>query len=327
MTIGESSKGNLLQTYSLVIPVYNNSGSILELFTQIHSIAESLDGTLELVFVNDGSWDDSEKLIKEHLSNSSYLWRFIAHSRNFGAFVAIQTGFRFATGDYIAFMAADLQEPPKLLIEIFSTLQSKTSQIVVGTRASREDPWLSKLMSQAFWVLYKRYINQSIPTGGVDVFGCNKEVAQILNALPERNTSLIGLLYWIGFDIEEVHYARQKRRHGKSGWTFKKKTKYLTDSIFTFSNLPIRLLNLIGFLGITASFSIGLIVLILKLNSQISNPGYASIVLLITGSTSLILLGLGVLGGYIYRVFENVKGRPSSIIKENSFNKGYLKGS
>jgi len=173
---------------------------------------------------------------------------------------------------------------------------------------------MSKLLAGLFWGLYRRYIQTEIPKGGVDVFACNREVRDCLLQLNENNSSLVGLLFWVGFRRVYVPYQRRARESGVSAWTFAKKLRYLGDSIFSFSDLPIRLLLRLGILGMILSIFLTITVIGLSVLGEIKVPGYAPTVLLVMFFGALNALGLGIIGGYVWRTFENTKNRPSYII-------------
>src|SRR6185369_8307223 len=135
---------------------------------------------------------------------------------------------------------ADLQEPPELVIEFARILRAGEADVCFGVRSRRSDPWLSELASGAFWGLYRRFVIHEMPPGGVDIFGCNRTVRDHLLALPEINTNLIALLFWLGFRRKFVSYHRRPRLEGRSAWTLSKKLKYCFDSIFNFTDLPVQ---------------------------------------------------------------------------------------
>ena len=303
-----------MSTFSLVIPVYNNADSLSRLLPACEQLAGELGGDLELVFVVDGSPDASHQLLQQQLPRARFTSRLVLLSRNFGSFAAIREGLRAAHGRYFAVMAADLQEPPELVLSFFRALASEPVDLVLGTRSGRADPPLSRLASGIFWWIYRRVIEPQMPPGGVDVFGCNRAFRDRLLSLPESNSSLVGLLFWLGYRRKLIAYARQPRLSGKSGWTLKKKVKYLFDSLFAFSDLPIRLLAFFGALGLVTSGVLSIVVLIAKLLGQVAVPGYAATVLILTFFSGLNSFGLGVIGSYVWRTFENTKGRPLAIV-------------
>src|SRR4051794_9246198 len=173
---------------------------------------------MEGVFVVDGSPDGSLLLLRRMLGERAFASQLVAHSRNFGSFAAIRTGFAAADGDFVAAMAADLQEPVELVEQFFALLSTGEYDVAVGTRAGREDPRTTMLLSRVFWSLYRRNVHKEMPAGGVDIFGCTRQVADQLVALDEAHSSLVGLLYWLGFRRVEVPYRRAPRGEGKSGW-------------------------------------------------------------------------------------------------------------
>jgi hypothetical protein len=211
-------------------------------------------------------------------------------------------------------MAADLQEPPELARDFFHLLASEPVDVVVGTRENRNDPIRSKLTAGIFWSLYRWFVLPELPIGGVDVFGCNQVFRDHLIALEELNTSLVALIFWIGFRRKAVPYVRRVRRYGKSAWTFSRKLRYLSDSIYAFTDLPIRLLFLAGSAGLIISVVLGAIIVISRLTDRILLPGYSATLLTIIFFGALNTFGLGIIGAYTWRAFENTKHRPRYIV-------------
>lgn len=298
---------------TLVIPVYKNEGSISTLLDVVTQLDQALNSDFEVIFVVDGSPDHCNELLEAALPEQSFKSTLILLSRNFGSFMAIRTGLQHGCGDRYAVMAADLQEPPELVLEMNRILCAEPVDVVVGVRESRNDPLLSRLASQMYWNMYRRYIVSEMPPGGVDVFGCNKAFLNVLLTLEERHSSLVAQIFWLGFRRKIVPYKRLKRQHGKSAWVFRKKVNYLLDSVFSFSDLPIRLLIRVGGGGSILALLVGLIVFFAKLNGIINVPGYTMTMLVISLLGSLNLLGLGIVGSYAWRAYENTKHRPLAI--------------
>ena len=302
---------------SIVIPVYRNEESIPDLIASLSIVAHraklDFDCATEVVVVVDGSPDGSYSVLAKALSVSPFASQLLLHSRNFGSFAAIRTGLQAATGNYFGVVAADLQEPPELILQFLEKLSTEQCDVVVGCRENRQDPLLSRASSNLFWELYRRFVIPEIPKNGVDVFGCNKVFREHLISLGENNTSLIGLIYWLGFKRCEVAYVRRLRPHGKSAWTLKKKINYLLDSIFSFSDLPIKLLSLFGLFGVIISLVLGVGILSAKFFGNITVPGYAATALTVIFFGALNSLGLGIVGMYAWRAFENTKNRPLAV--------------
>lgn len=300
---------------SIVVPVYGNEESLPALCERLVGLMPELDGPLEVVFVVDGSPDRSGEVLAALLPEQPFVSQLIYHSRNFGSFAAIRTGLRAATGEHFGVMAADLQEPPELMISFFALLAEDQADLVVGVRAGRSgDPFFSALGARAFWGLYRRLVQREMPSGGVDVFACDRTFRDHLVDLDEAHSSLVALTLWLGFRRVEVPYVRLEREHGSSGWTLKKKLKYLSDSIFSFTDLPVRALLATGVFGVLFSLAVALVVLVGKASGAIDVPGYAATTLLIAFFGALNLAGLGIIGAYVWRAFENTKARPGAVV-------------
>jgi glycosyltransferase involved in cell wall biosynthesis len=300
--------------FSLVIPVYQNRESLPELVEQLRKLQRSLEHPLETLFVVDGSPDDSYAWLRSHLPASGLDARLILLARNFGSFAAITAGLTEATGEYFAVLAADLQDPPDVARQFFIALSSGEVDVVVGTRQARADPWPARMAARLFWGLYRRIIQPEIPPGGVDLFGCNRAFRDALVALKESNTSLVALLFWLGYRRRTIAYVRRPRRHGSSAWTFRRKLKYLLDSVFAFSDLPVQLLFYAGCGGLLLSAIFGALVLVGKMTGTIQLPGYSATVLIILFFGALNAFGLGVVGAYAWRAYENTKQRPGYLV-------------
>jgi glycosyltransferase involved in cell wall biosynthesis len=298
---------------TLVIPVYLNEQNLSDLLCALADLNTKLGGELEVVFVVDGSPDRCYEILRDALPDQPFQSKIVLLSTNFGSFIAIRTGLQYGTGERYAVMAADLQEPPELVLEMNNVLMRGDVDVVIGVREARGDPWATRIASSVFWGLYRRYVIAEIPPGGVDMFACNKPFRDTLLTLEERHSSLIAQIFWIGYRRETVSYSRQKRLHGTSAWTLRKKVSYLMDSVFSFTDLPIRLLTRVGALGSALAASIGIITLIARLQGMIEVPGYAMIIMAITFLGCLNLLGLGIVGSYGWRTYENTKNRPLAI--------------
>jgi glycosyltransferase involved in cell wall biosynthesis len=299
--------------YSVVVPVYGNAETLPDIVDRLVAMDEELGGGLEAVFVVDGSPDHSFEVLRSLLPTCGIASQLLLHSRNFGSFAAIRTGLAHGRGDYLAAMAADLQEPPELVRDFFLLLREDKADVAVGSRTKRQDPFLSSLLARTFWGLYRRTVHRDIPPGGVDIFGCTRAVADRLVALDESHSSLVGLLYWVGFRRVEVPYERQERTSGKSGWSLRRKYRYFLDSVYSFSDLPITLLVTVGAVGSLLTVAVSLLTIIARVAGLIVVPGYTALMLVTLMSATSLLLGLGVVGSYVWRTYENSKNRPTAI--------------
>ncbi len=298
---------------SIIIPVYKNEANIPHLLEALTFIRDSLDKNTEFLFVVDGSPDKSYSLLNEMLPTSELNAQLLLLSRNFGSFSAIRMGLQHAKGNYFGVMAADLQEPPELIIESMQTLETDEYDVVIGTRDARTDPFMSQLSSQIFWKIYKKFVIHDMPEGGVDVFSCNRMFREELLQLEEYHSSLIAQIFWLGFRRKIIFYTRKKREHGTSAWTFKKKVNYMMDSIFSFTDFPVKLLTRLGFIGMLFFIIAGLSTFSARLLGWIEVPGYTATFLTIGFFGAMNLFGLGIIGSYTWRTYENTKHRQLSI--------------
>jgi glycosyltransferase involved in cell wall biosynthesis len=298
---------------TVIIPVYKNAASIPALCDQLAAL--EIPGSIEsrVVFVVDGSPDRSADVLEECLGSSDLSATVIELSRNFGSFAAIRAGLEYAEGDYFAVISADLQEPPALIPAFVERLTAGDVDLVLGRREGRADPLSTRLTAGIFWRTYRRWVQPSMPLGGVDVFACNSAVRATILELEEANSSLVGQLLWIGFRQATVGYERLPRAEGKSAWTFAKKLRYLSDSIFAFTDLPIRFLLFVGIIGCGAVVAAAAAVATTWALDLTTVPGYTPIMLAILLVGFVLILGLGIVGSYVWRTYENTKRRPLTI--------------
>lgn len=305
--------------YSVITPVYRNAEFVPQLISEFSRIDEIVQRRFgiqaEFIFVVDQSPDASHALLEEALPLAPFRSQLVLHARNFGSFAAIRTGLHTAKGDYFGIIAADLQEPPEILLSFLEVLITETHDIALGVRQARDDPASSRLAADLFWSLYRRLVMKEIPPGGVDVFGCNRKVRDELLKMEEAHSSLLGQVFWLGFRRTEISYARRARAYGKSAWTVRKKVSYLLDSVFAFTDLPIRILTLLGMLGTAVSLLFGTTIIVLRLTGQFNVSGYAATMVVIMFFGALNTLGLGLIGAYTWRGYENSKRRPLAVIQ------------
>jgi glycosyltransferase involved in cell wall biosynthesis len=299
---------------SLVIPVYKNEENLDRLLAALAQLDEKFGGELEVVFVVDGSPDRSLEILRERLPAARLRSRLVSLSRNFGSFQAVTAGLSVGRGEYFAVLAADLQEPPELVLQFWHALRAGDAEIVFGCRSRRADPWLSELFSNLFWSIYRSLVVKDMPRGGIDVFGCTRRVRDRVLEFRESSTNLIALLFWLGFDRKFIPYERQARKEGRSAWTVAKKIRYCLDSIFNFTDLPVRLLLYAGMLGITFSVVWSAVVLGARLLGHVPVAGYTPLILTISFFGGFTSLGLGITGEYLWLTLQNSRSRPNFVV-------------
>lgn len=305
-----------MKTLSIVVPVYFNEGSLPDLFSKLLYIEQLLkqqDMLLELIFVDDGSQDNSLSLLKQFLITRPGT-KIIKLSRNFGAISAVKTGLNYITGDCFLFLAADLQDPPELIPEMVNRWKNGTKYIICE-RTDRQDPLGSKIFSAIYYKLLRKFVMASYPKNGFDLALMD---AQLLPYLKDSGKHINFPLfpYWLGFTPEKIPYVRVAREHGKSRWTFGKKWKLLIDSIFSFSFAPVRLISAIGLIVSLGSFAYGTVVVLSALFGKVEVPGFATLATLVSFLLGLIIVMLGVMSEYIWRIFDEVNRHPHAVIEE-----------
>lgn len=301
---------------SIVIPVYFNAPSLEALHRELVVLEkelQSLQVDMELIFVDDGSKDDSlEKLLSIKTSDARV--KVIKLTRNFGSVHAIKAGFGFVSGDCFTVLAADLQDPPELLVEMVKRWLAG-SKFVICERISRDDPFLSKLFSGIYYKLLRAMVIKDFPEGGFDLALMDRDMLpHMINSA--KNSYMALLAYWLGYEPDVIHYHRRTRAHGKSRWTFWKKFKVFLDVMLGFSVTPIRMISAIGVLVSMLSFSYGVFVVIMAVAAGNPVAGFPTIVALITFLLGLIILMLGVIGEYLWRIFDEMNLRPEAVIEK-----------
>ena len=298
---------------SVVVPVYGNEATLPALLEQIAAVYRERLDWFEVVFVIDGSPDNSHALLKLRLQQMPFPSQLISLSRNFGSFAAVRAGMMHARGEVVAVLAADLQQPVSSIGQFFAALE-RGADIVIGQRESRDDPWFSRTAATVFWRIYRRFVQPQMPAGGADSFACTRQVRDVLVSLPEANSALVGLLFWVGFRRELVAYPRVARTSGRSGWSLKRKFRYAFDTAFAFSDLPITLMIVTGAVGVSGALAASIAVLVAWWFGAIDVRGYTPLMLAVLFSFSTTLFALGIVGGYVWRIFEHTKGRPVPLV-------------
>lgn len=305
-----------MKKLSVVIPVYFNSPSLSQLHKELIDLGQclhSLGVALELIFVDDGSQDDSFAGLLE-IKNADSRVKLIKLTRNFGSMHAIKTGFKFVSGDCFAVLAADLQDPPYLLLEMVKRWLSG-SKFVICERVSREDPLTSRVFSKLYYKMLRLMVMKDFPKGGFDLTLMDKDMLPYM-VNSAKNSYMALLAFWLGYKPDVVPYNRIARAHGKSKWTFAKKFKAFIDVMLGFSVTPIRAISTIGVIVALASFCYGFFVIGLALNQGNPVAGFPTIVALITFLLGLIIMMLGIIGEYLWRIFDETNLRPETVIEK-----------
>lgn len=305
---------NNKKKFSIIVPVYQNAGSLDWTIPELLKLEKILTQyKLELVFVDDGSTDASyEYLLRHHLRHPDRI-RIVKLTRNFGQNKAILAGLSVATGDCTGIISADLQDPPELFLEMIARWERGT-KLVIAERKGRDDKGGMSLLSNLYWYLLRKYAIKDFPAGGFDFCLFDREVRDQLTHINEKNPVVFPLIFWLGYAHEIITYQRKARKAGKSQWSFGKKLKLTVDTFINFTYVPVKFISILGISVSFFSFSYAFVVFFKRLFWEIEIQGWSTIVILISCFGGLILFSLGIIGEYLWRILEETRSRPNSVI-------------
>lgn len=300
---------------SIVVPVYYNELNIPHTIPRLQNLENIIpDCDFEFVFVDDGSKDNSFSLLMEAKEQDPRI-KVIKLSRNFGSMSAIQAGLKYTTGDCVGIIAADLQDPPEMFKDMIEHWKLG-KKIVLATREDREESFSQKMFSNTYYYLLEKFALQGYPKGGFDFLLIDRQVVYEVVEIHEKNTNIMSLIYWLGHDQVQIPYVRQERKLGKSRWTLSKKIKLFIDSFVSFSYSPIRFMSFIGVITAILSFLYGVFVVIGTLSGFIVLQGWTTIIALITFLLGIIMIMLGIIGEYLWRILDESRERPSYVVDQ-----------
>lgn len=299
---------------SIVVPVYYNEDTLMDLYRDMKEKILGKIGEYELVFVDDGSGDDSWKIMNEIRELDENV-RLVKLSRNFGEHAALLAGLSVCTGDCAVTKQADLQEDSSLILEMYDKWK-QGSRVVLAVRRSRDESRVKVFFANLYYAMVRKFVNKNMPRGGCDCYLVDRRVIEVLERLDEKNSSLTLQVLWVGFRTDMVYFDRRDREKGKSRWTFAKKFKLAMDSMLSFSYMPVRFMTYIGVIFDIFAFILMISVLVEYFTRGVPIIGWASIMCVILLSSGLILSMLGILGEYLWRTLDASRERPTFIIDE-----------
>lgn len=307
-----SARGKRL---SLVIPMHNEEPVLDALFERLDATVGKLALDLEIVCVDDGSRDATLELLRERAVRDKRV-RALSLSRNFGKEAALTAGLEAASGDMVIPLDADLQDPPELIAE-FVALWEQGYDVVYGVRSDRtSDTVLKRTTANLFYRVFNMLSDYPIPASTGDFRLMDRRVVEALMRLPERNRFMKGLFAWVGFRQVGVPYVRPARMAGETAWGYRKLFRFAIDGVTAFTTLPLRIWTLVGIgaAALAVITAIGLILRVLIVGRDV--PGYASLMVVLLFGFALQMIALGVMGEYLGRMYQEVKGRPTYLVKD-----------
>ncbi len=299
---------------SIIIPVYYNEKNLPPLFECLDKEVIPFLDDYELIFVDDGSGDNSWDVLCEYHSKRNDM-KLLKLSRNFGSQAACQAGFSYSVGDCAVLKAADLQEPAQLILDMYDSWK-QGNNVVLGLRKSRHDGAINDFFSRFYYWIMRKTTLKNMPQNGFDIVLLDRKVINVLEHIDECNSSMKLQILWAGFKTGYVEYDRKEREIGKSRWTFSKKFKFVIDSLVSFSSFPIRFMSVVGIIFALASVIWAVTVIIGRLTGSIVVEGWTSLLIVVLFSSGLIMLTLGILGEYIWRTLDSARSRPVYIVEE-----------
>lgn len=299
---------------SIIVPVYQNELNLEDTIPKLlslHGKIENID--LELIFVDDGSTDKSFEILHKFFNLYKEI-KILKLTKNFGQLYAVDAGLQLVTGDCVGIISADLQDDYMLFIDMYR-LWFNGKKYVIAERNNREDNFLHQSFSNLYWQMVGKYAVKGYPKGGYDFFLIDRIIVNEVKKIREKNTHLFVLIFNLGFKPERIFYTRKNRTAGRSQWTFLKKVKLFLDTFIAFSYLPVRFISYAGIFFSFVSFIFGLLLILNKIIFGNPYVGWTSLVVLLSFIGGIIMLSLGIIGEYLWRILDEVRSRPTYVIE------------
>lgn len=302
---------------SIIIPCYYNEANIPVTAAELTENEKNFPAGLEFeyVMVDDGSKDNTIQALKNFKAQYPDKVRIVKLSGNFGSYNAIQAGMKYATGDCNVVIAADLQDPPELIAKMYDYWQ-KGFKLVLANREDREDSFFTRTFAVWYQRMIKKYALPNLPKGGFDFCLFDKQLSEQIVKMNEGNTNSLYLLTWLNYDYACIPYTRRKRQIGKSRWTLKKKIKLFIDSFVSFSYVPLRMITVGGIILGICALAYGIFVIVAKLTGLISLQGWTTMMVVFLFVSAFQMLGIGIIGEYMWRTLEAARKRPPYVVDE-----------
>lgn len=302
---------------SIIIPFLNEEENIPSLTKTLSNYFEDEKKHIfEVIFVNDGSTDNSKKqLIEEKKLN--YSSKLISFSKNYGSHAALRAGIQESKGDYITFIYADLQDPISIVSKMCKKIeQDKSNEIIWANRKSTKNGFIESLFSKIYSKLMRKFVLNSYPENGFDIVMFSKKISTILNKNIESNSSIFLQILSLGFKQDFIYYEKEARKIGKSKWTLSKKIKLFIDSFIAFSYAPIRLVTIIGILLFIFGICFSIYLILRKIFFHDLVSGWPMLISIITLGFGITNISLGIIAEYLWRTLDSSRKRPTFIIDE-----------
>ncbi len=302
--------------YSFVIPIYNEEETLIELYRRISAVMARMDGPVELILINDGSHDRSLELLRELHEQDSRIC-YLSFARNFGHQIAVTAGLNFSSGQVVVIMDGDLQDPPELIIDMIEQWRQGYQVVYAQRTQRRKEGWFKRFPAYMYYRILRNLADVDIPIDTGDFCLMDRCVVDVLNAMPERNRYIRGLRAWIGFKQTAVKFERDPRFAGDVKYTFRKSLSLAMNGLVSFSKVPLRLSIYLGLFAAFVSVLMAFLILYWRIfypSSALTGLTIVMMAVFFLGAVQLV--SIGILGQYVGRIYEEVKGRPLYTLAE-----------
>jgi glycosyltransferase involved in cell wall biosynthesis len=298
---------------SIVAPAYNEAGNLAAFVQAITPVLDGLGDPWEIVFVDDGSRDNTLGLLLAARAKDSRI-KVVALARNFGKDVALSAGLAHARGRAIIPIDCDLQHPPEVIPDLVAKWRAGADMVLAVRTRRTEEGLVRRTTAQLYYALMRRMTNVEIPRNAGDFRLLDRKIVDVINQMPERCRFMKGIFAWPGFKTERVQFQAKVRAGGRTTWSLWKLWRFALDGLFSFSTVPLKMWTYLGGLSALGAFIYLIITLVQKVVFGIAVPGYASLLIVVLFFNGLLLVSNGIQGEYIARIFEEVKGRPLFVV-------------
>jgi glycosyltransferase involved in cell wall biosynthesis len=300
--------------FSVVVPVYQNEANLSSAIPALLSLRERIgDRTLELVLVDDGSSDGSYEILRDFAKRYPETIRVVRLSRNFGQTPAIQAGLKFARGDCVGIISADLQEPHEVFVDMLREWE-RGAKFVIGERRAREEPRAHQRVSGIYWTLIRKLAFADFPPLGYDFCLLDRQLVADINQINEKNSSIFVLLYWLGYRPVRIPITRKVRDGGTSQWRSWRKISFTLDTLIGFTYFPARLITVLGIVTAFACLAYLAFLLTVWALYQSAPPGWMTVTGLLTLLGAMLLFSLGIVSEYLVRILDEARKRPPYVV-------------
>jgi glycosyltransferase involved in cell wall biosynthesis len=305
-----------MPVYSFIVPIYNEEETIPELYRRLRAVMDGLDGSSELILINDGSRDRSLLLLRD-LRETDPQVCYLSLARNFGHQVAVTAGLNFARGKVVIVLDADLQDPPELIPQMIDKWRQGYYVVYAQRIQRRQENWFKQITAFIFYRLLKQLVDVDIPLDSGDFCLLDRQVVDVLNAMPERNRYIRGMRSWVGFPQTAIQFNRDPRYAGNVKYTFRKSFALAINGLVSFSTVPLRLSTYLGLFSAAIALLMAFLVIYWRIFFPLSPlTGYAIIASSVFFLGAVQLFSIGILGEYIGRIYDEVKNRPLYTLSE-----------